>query len=108
MPTQSTPYALVYRVEAVLLLEIQILSLHIAIQEGLSEDENHQLRSAKLEALKEKRLQAQQKLECYQAHLAGAFNNKVQSRSLQVGNQVLALKRPIIMTHKTGRKFALK
>ena len=53
-----------YGVEAVLPLKIQIPSLRIAIQEGLSEDENHQLRLAKLEALDEKGLQAQQKLEC--------------------------------------------
>ncbi|XP_022872142.1 uncharacterized protein LOC111391210 [Olea europaea var. sylvestris] len=35
-PTQATPYALVYRVEAVLPLECQIPSLQIAIQEGLT------------------------------------------------------------------------
>ncbi|KAL0463064.1 UNVERIFIED_CONTAM: hypothetical protein Slati_0194000 [Sesamum latifolium] len=34
-PTQSTPYALVYGVEAVLPLEQQISSLRIAIQEDL-------------------------------------------------------------------------
>jgi len=78
--TQSTPYALVYGVEAVLFLEIQILSLCIAMQEGLSGDENDQLRLAEFEALDEKGLQAQQKLECYQAHLARAFNKKVQPR----------------------------
>jgi len=64
-PTQSTLYALVYRAEIVLLLDIQIPSLCIAIQEGLSEDENHELHLAELEALDEKRLQAQQQLECY-------------------------------------------
>ena len=57
-PTQSTPYALMYGVEAVLPLEIQIPSLRIAILEGLSEDENHKLRLANLESLDEERLQA--------------------------------------------------
>ena len=65
MPRQSTPYALVYGVEAVLPLEIQIPSLRIAIQEGFRGDENDQLRLIELEALDEKRLQAQQRLECY-------------------------------------------
>jgi len=74
----------------------------------LTEDENHKLRLAELEALDEKRLQARQKLECYQARLARVFNKKVHPRSFQVGDQVLALKRPIIMTHKTKRKFTLK
>ncbi|KAL0285973.1 UNVERIFIED_CONTAM: hypothetical protein Sangu_2755600 [Sesamum angustifolium] len=42
-PTQATPYALVYGVEAVLPLEQQIPSLIIPIQEGLTEEENAQI-----------------------------------------------------------------
>ena len=42
-------------------------------------------------------------------HLARAFNEKVQPRLFQVGDQVLALRRPIITTHdKTGGKFTSK
>ena len=55
-PTQSTPFALVDGVEVVLPLELQIPSLRIAIQEGLTEDKNHRLRLAELEALDERRL----------------------------------------------------
>ncbi|XP_019176554.1 PREDICTED: uncharacterized protein LOC109171913 [Ipomoea nil] len=55
-PTQSTPYSLVYGVEAVLPLERQIPSLRLAIQEGLTDEENAKLRLAELEALDEKRL----------------------------------------------------
>ena len=51
-----------YGIEVVPPLEIQIPSLHIAIQEGLSEDENHKLCLAELESLNEEILQAQQKL----------------------------------------------
>ncbi|XP_074278403.1 uncharacterized protein LOC141601994 [Silene latifolia] len=72
----ATPYALVYGVEAVLPLELQIPSLRIAIQEGLTDDENDRLRLADLEALDEKRLEAQQKLQCYQSRLSRAFNKK--------------------------------
>jgi len=107
-PTQSTPFALVYGVEAVLPLELQIPSLRIAIQECLTEDENHKLHLAELQALNEKRLQPLQKLECDQARLARAFNKKVRPHSFQVGDQVLALKRPVIMTHNTGSKFDRK
>uniref|UniRef100_A0A7N2L0M9 RNA-directed DNA polymerase n=1 Tax=Quercus lobata TaxID=97700 RepID=A0A7N2L0M9_QUELO len=64
-PTQATPYSLVYGVEAVLPLERQIPSLRIAIQEGLTGEENAKLRLQELEALDEKRLEAQQRLECY-------------------------------------------
>ncbi|XP_057247537.1 uncharacterized protein LOC130589920 [Beta vulgaris subsp. vulgaris] len=41
--TQLTPYSLVYAVEAVLPLELQIPSFQIAIQEGLTSDENDKL-----------------------------------------------------------------
>ncbi|XP_028078733.1 uncharacterized protein K02A2.6-like [Camellia sinensis] len=98
-PTQATPYSLVYGVEAVLPLEQQIPSLKIAIQEGLTDDENAKLRFAELEVLDEKRFEAQQKLECYQARLSRAFNKKVKPRSFQVGELVLAVRRPIITTH---------
>ncbi|KAK4406574.1 hypothetical protein Sango_0663900 [Sesamum angolense] len=100
-PTQATPYALVYGVEAVLPLEQQIPSLRIAIQEGLIEEENAQIRLEELEALDEKRLETQQKLECYQARLFREFNKKVRLHSFQVGDLVLAVRRPIITTHRT-------
>ncbi|CAM8892844.1 unnamed protein product [Rhodiola kirilowii] len=107
-PTQATPYALVYVVEAVLPLELQIPSMRIAIQEGLSNDENDLLRLAELEALDEKRLQAQQSLQCYQARLSRAFNKKVRPCSFQKGDLVLAIRRPIITSHKMGSKFKEK
>ncbi|KAL0412260.1 UNVERIFIED_CONTAM: hypothetical protein Slati_3815700 [Sesamum latifolium] len=86
----------------------QIPSLRIAIQEGLTEEENARLRLEELEALDEKRLEAQQRLECYQARLSKAFNKKVRPRSFQVGDLVLAVRRPIITTHRTGNKFLSK
>jgi len=43
-----------------------------------------------------------------QTRLTRAFNKKVRSCSFQVGDQMLALKRPIIITYKTGSKFAPK
>ena len=107
-PTQATPYSLVYGVEAILPLECQIPSLQIAIQEGLIREENVKLRLQELEALDEKRLQAQQHLECYQARLSSAFNKRVKPRSFQVSDLVLAVRRPIITTHRTSNKFTSK
>ncbi|KAM1249238.1 hypothetical protein ACFX2G_032626 [Malus domestica] len=107
-PTQATPYSLVYGVKAVLPLESQIPSLRMAIQEGLTDEENAKLRLQELEALDEKRLEAQQHLECYQARLSKAFNKKVLPRSFQIGDLVLSLRRPIITTHKTNSKFTSK
>ncbi|KAM1069500.1 hypothetical protein ACFX2B_001346 [Malus domestica] len=107
-PTQATPYSLVYGVEVVLPLESQIPSLRMAIQKGLTDEENAKLRLQELEALDEKRLEAQQHLECYQARLSKAFNKKVLPRSFQMGDLVLSLRMPIITTHKTKSKFTSK
>ncbi|XP_074290337.1 uncharacterized protein LOC141617066 [Silene latifolia] len=87
---------------------MQIPSLRIAIQEELTEDENDKLRLAELEALDEKRLDAQQKLQCYQVRLSRAFNKKVHPRSFQLGDLVLAIRRPIITSHKPVGKFTSK
>ncbi|XP_015078307.1 uncharacterized protein LOC107022114 [Solanum pennellii] len=94
--------------QEILPLERQIPSLRLAIQEGLTEEENARLRLAELEALDEKRLEAQQNLECYQARLSRAFNKKVRLRCFQVGDQVLPVRRPIITSHKSGGKFTSK
>ncbi|XP_051132475.1 uncharacterized protein LOC127252363 [Andrographis paniculata] len=107
-PTQATPYSLVYGVEAVLPLERQIPSLRIALQEELTTEENVRLRLEELEALDEKRLQAQQRLECYQARLSRAYNKKVKSRSFQIGDLVLAVRRPIVINFRSGNKFLSK
>ncbi|XP_015170845.1 uncharacterized protein [Solanum tuberosum] len=89
-------------------LERQLPSLRLAIQEGLTEEENARLRLAELEALDEKRLEAQLNLECYQARLSRAVNKKVLLRCFQVGDQVLAVRKPIITSHKSGGKFTSK
>ena len=95
-------------VEVVLPLERQIPSLRIVIQEGLTVEDNARLHLEELEALDEKRLDAQQRLQCYQARLSKAFNKKVRIRSFQKGDLVLAVRRPIIITHRTKNKFISK
>ncbi|TMX02711.1 hypothetical protein EJD97_020242, partial [Solanum chilense] len=107
-PTQEIPYSLAFVVETVLPLECQIPSLRLAIQEGLTEEENARLCLDKLEALDEKRLEAQQNLKYYQARLSRTFNKKVRLRCFQVGVQVLAVRIFIITSHKSGEKFTSK
>ena len=107
-PTQAKQYSLAYGVEVVLPLKCQIPSLQITIQEGLTEEKNVKLRLQELEALDEKRLEAQQLLECYQARLSSTFNKRVKPRSFQVGDLVLTVQRLIITTYRTGNKFTLK
>ncbi|XP_015078466.1 uncharacterized protein LOC107022342 [Solanum pennellii] len=53
--TQETPYSFVFGTEAVLSLERKIPSLRVAIQEGLTEEDNARLRLKELEVLYEKR-----------------------------------------------------
>ena len=66
------------------------------------------MRLAELEELDEKRLEAQQNLECYQARLSRACNKKVCLRCFQVREQILAVRIPIITLHKSGAKFTSK
>lgn len=75
--TGCTPYSLVYGSEAILSLEIQLPSLRVATH-LVNPDENVKVRLAELEALDEKHLFVQQKLEVYQAQMAGPFNRKGQ------------------------------
>ncbi|XP_075669786.1 uncharacterized protein LOC142639509 [Castanea sativa] len=106
--TQATPYSLVYGVAVVLPLEHQIPSLRIAIQEGLSDEDNVRLQLEEFEALDGERLEAQQCLECYQACISRTFNKKVHPQSFQVGDLVLTVEKPIIVTHRTKNKFVSK
>ena len=76
MPTQSTPSALVYGAKAVLHLELQINLLCIVIQEGLTEDENHKLPLAELEALDEKKALSATKIGMLSSSLITSIQQK--------------------------------
>jgi len=74
----------------------------------MTKEDNDRLRLQELEAQDEKQLQAQQHIEFYQARISKAFNKKVKQRVFQEGDLILAVRRPIIMTHKTKGKFQAK
>jgi len=74
----------------------------------MTKEDNDWLRLQELEALDEKRLQAQQHIELYQARISKAFNKKVKQRVFQKGDLVFVVRRPMIMTHKTKDKFQPK
>ena len=107
-PTKMTPYSLVYGGEAVLPLEVQIASLRVAIQEELNEDESAKLRLRELDILEEKCLRALQNLEAYQARMSRAFDKRVRRRSFKEGDLVLAVIRPMNITHRMQSKFEPK
>ena len=68
-------------------------------------DENTQVRLVKLEVLDEHPLIAQQRLEIYQAKIAGAFNKHIKFYSFYIGDLVLTIRRPIVINQKTQGKF---
>ena len=105
--TGCTSYNLVFGSEAVLPLEIQLPSLRVAVQ-LTDPEENVKIRLAELEALDEHRLATQQKLEVYQAQVAGAFNKRVKFRSFGIGDLVLTIRRPIVINRKSRGKFEAK
>jgi len=58
--------------------------------------------------LDDKCLQAQQQIELYQAQIFRAFNKKVKERTFKKSDLILAVRRPMVMTHKTKGKFQPK
>jgi len=104
-PTGNTSFYLVYECEAVIPFKIQILSLCVALTTKKIDEENHRLHLQELEALDEKRLWAEQRIELYQAHILKAFNKKVKEKVFQKGDLVLTIRRSMVMTHKTKGKF---
>ena len=74
----------------------------------MTKKDNDRLRLQELEALDEKRLQAQQHIELYQVRISKAFNKKVKQRVFQKEKLVLAIRRSMIMMHKTKGKFQPK
>jgi len=73
---KATLFSLVYGCEVVLSLEIQIPSLRVALTTEMTNGEKHRLRLQELEALDDKRLQAQQQIELYQARISRAFKSR--------------------------------
>src|ERR1700734_266374 len=71
----------------------------------MTDKEQHILRLQEVEALDDKRLQAQQQIELYQARISKAFNKKIRERIFKKGNLVLVVRRPMVMTHKKKGKF---
>ena len=102
------PFSLVYGCEAILSLEIQIPFLRVALTIEMTNEKKHRLRLQELEALDDKRLQAQQQIELYQTRIFRAFNETVKEQTLKKDDIVLAVRKPMVMTHKTKGKFQPK
>ena len=80
---KATPYSLVYCMEAVLPIEVQISSLRIMKDAGLSEDDWIQTRLDQLNLIDEKRLTTVCHGQTYKKRMIRAFNKKVRPQEYQ-------------------------
>ena len=92
----STPYSLVYGMEAVLPVEIEMGSLRVALEHQISETEWVQSRYDQLNLLDERRLRAADHVQAYQRKMTRAFRKRVRPRKFQKGDLVLKVLRGLI------------
>ena len=87
--TGATPYSFVYGMKVVFPVEVQIPSLRIMKDAGLSEDDWIQTRLDQLNLIDEKRLTPICHGQTYQKRMIKAFNKKVRRQEYQVGDLVI-------------------
>jgi hypothetical protein len=88
-PTGATPYSLVYGMEAVLPIELEVPSLRVMIENEINEADWLSDRFSELMLFDERRLRALYHIQGYQRRIARAFNKKVKSRDLIEGDMVV-------------------
>ncbi|XP_077222031.1 uncharacterized protein LOC143855864 [Tasmannia lanceolata] len=87
--TGTTPYSLVYGMEAALPIELRIPFLRVMMEADLLESEWARARYQELYMIDEKRLKALYHVQGYRRRIEKAFNKKVRMRDLQKGDFVL-------------------
>ncbi|KAI5436741.1 hypothetical protein KIW84_023018 [Lathyrus oleraceus] len=87
--TGATPYSLVYGMEAVLPVEVEIPSLRVLLDVKLDEAEWIRTRFNELSLIEERRLAAVCHGQLYQRRMKRAFDQKVRPRTFQTGDLVL-------------------
>lgn len=87
-PGQS-PFSLVYGMEALLPIEVEISSMWVLIEAELTNAEWCQTRYDQLNLIEEKRLKVVCHGQLYQQQLKKAFDKKVKSRTFMEGDLVL-------------------
>ncbi|KAJ8649211.1 hypothetical protein MRB53_002234 [Persea americana] len=82
--------------------------MRVSLQNDMTQESNVKLRLQEPDDLNERRLEALQSVELYQARMAGTFDKKVRQRVHKKGDLVLAVKRPMVFAHKPKGKFEPK
>ena len=91
--TGATPYSLVYGMEAVLPIEIEMGSLRVTLEQQIFDTEWAQSRFDLLILIYERRLRAADHVQAYQRKMARAFKKRVKPKPLQRGDLVLRILR---------------
>ncbi|RVW84881.1 hypothetical protein CK203_039492 [Vitis vinifera] len=92
----ATPYSLVYGMEAVLPVEIEMGSLRVVLEQQIPEADWAQTQFDQLNLLDERRLRATDHIRAYQRKMARAFKKRVRPRPLWIGDLVLKVIRGLI------------
>nr|KYP43128.1 Transposon Ty3-I Gag-Pol polyprotein [Cajanus cajan] len=98
--TGATPYSLVYGMEAVLPIEVEIPFLRVLADVKLEEAEWVQIRYDQLNLIEEKRLNALCHGQLYQRRVQRAYDKKVRPREFQEGDLVLKKILPNLKDHR--------
>ena len=88
-PTQATPFALVYGVDVVLPIEVEIPTLRVSLKVLITDDDNRISWLQELELLDECWQVAFNHLQAYQKRMSKSYNKKVHQRDFQLGDLVL-------------------
>ena len=92
----ATSYSLVYGMEVVLLVEIEMGYLRVTLEQRISEAEWTQSHYDQLSLLDERRLRAADHVQAYQKKMTRAFRKRVKHRKFQIGDLVLKVIRGLI------------
>ena len=92
--TGATPYSLVYGMEAVLPMEVEMQSVRVLAETELPESEWAAQRFDQLALLDEKRMRSLHHMQLYQKRLARAFNKKVRPTKIRKCDLVFKQSRP--------------
>ena len=100
--TGATPFSLVYGMEAILPIEVEIPSMRVLMEAKLTEAEWCQSRHDELNLIQEKRITTLCHGQLYQQRLKKAFDKKVRSRVFKTGDLVLK-EIPSFLTDARGK-----
>src|ERR1043165_3796138 len=88
-PTGATPYSLVYGMDAVMPIELEIQSARVIQESQVNETNWVRKYHSHLLGMDERRLQALNQARSYQARMAKHYNKRVRDRKLEEGCLVL-------------------